>query len=160
MLSQLRTDAYVSFGNYPQEHGDTPEPIEWIVLEKDKNTALLLTKHGLDCKRFHHVKAKIRWDKCDLRKWLNGEFLHKAFSDKELAQIAETAIQTDDNPNGTKGCCETIDKVFCLSIEEVWKYFASSDERKCSPTSYAVSHNARKCENGCCWFWLRSRMCE
>ena len=128
-----------------------------MVLDNDGKTALVVSKYGLDCKKFHHKRTSISWRDCDLRKWLNGEFLNRAFSSEERKQIAESAINTADNLEyGTKGCGETHDKVFCLSIEEVNKYFVSKDARKCQPTSYAVEQGAYTFSDGCCSFWLRS----
>ena len=150
--------SYVTFGRYPQNNGDKPEPIEWQVLENDGKTVLLLAKYGLDCQPFHHEWVDVGWDNCDLRKWLNREFFNKAFNADEQKQIADSRIYTGNNPDyGTSGCGETQDKVFCLSIEEANKYFASDNARKCQPTAYAVSRNAYKdSDTGYCWFWLRS----
>ncbi len=161
----FRPGEYVEFGKYPQWHGDTSEPIEWLALENDGKTALLLAKYGLDCKPFHKERLEIGWDRCDLRKWLNGAFLRKAFSNSEQRRIKESDIYTDDNPEyGTAGCGETRDKVFCLSIEEAWRYFGNvkenygctekwhsnavnqdwwvNRERACKATAYAVSQGA------------------
>lgn len=176
---ELIEGEYVIFGRYPQNNGNTPEPIEWRVLDNDGETALLISRYGLDCKPFHKEYkefAEIGWDKCDLRKWLNGEFLRKAFSISEQRRIAESDIYTGGNPKfGTEGCGETRDKVFCLSCDEAEKYFDSDDkdgdgnivnyDRACEPTDYAVGQGAFKEEEeededdpeyGNCWFWLRS----
>lgn len=155
---EAQVGAYVEFGNYPQNNGDTPEPIEWLVLENDGKTALLISRYGLDCKQFHHKNTSISWRECDLRKWLNSDFLKCAFTAEERQHIAESKINTGKNPEtGTPGCGETKDKVFCLSIEEVNKYLKTDEEKKCLPTAYAVSHEAHKDnDTGCCWYWLRS----
>lgn len=156
--SEFLAGAYVKFGNYPQNNSNEPEPIEWLVLENNSRTALLLSKYGLDCKHYHEVEADIRWRGCDLRKWLNGEFLNRAFNANEQKRIAKSVINTGDNSRlRTKGCGNTRDKVFLLSLEEAEEYFATDNARKCQPTPYAISHNAFKdSDTGGCWFWLRS----
>lgn len=40
----LKSGDYVKFGNYPQNHGDIKEPIEWVVLEVKDNEALLISR--------------------------------------------------------------------------------------------------------------------
>ncbi len=155
LFGEARVGSYVKLGRYPQNNGNTFEPIEWQVLENDGKTALVVSRYGLDCKQFD--SSRNNWRDCDLRKWLNGEFLQTAFSAEEQGQIALSKIYTVNNPNfGTSGCGETEDKVFCLSIDEANKYFASDNARKCQPTSYAVSRNAGKSSDGYCLFWLRS----
>jgi hypothetical protein len=126
-------------------------------LENDGNTALLISKYGLDCQKFHHNWVDIGWRDCDLREWLNSDFLSCAFNNDEQSQIAESVIFTGSNLEyGIKGCGVTRDKVFCLSIEEAKKYFASNSAIKCQPTSYTVSRDEWKCYAGNCNFWLRS----
>lgn len=155
--SSCEMGQFVTFGRYPQNNGDTPDPIEWLVLDKDDDTALLISRFCIDCKPFHPKPVAILWSDCDLRKWLNDDFLNQAFTFDEQRRIAVSNIYTGDNLEyGTKGCGETFDQVFCLSIEEAYEYFASNDERKCQPTIYAVSHNVWKGHAGNCFFWLRS----
>ncbi len=177
--------SYVKIGRYPQYGGDAPEPIEWLVLDNDGKEALLLSRFGLDCKPFHHEKVNITWRDCDLRKWLNSDFLGEAFTDDERHWIA------DSNTGNAKD--ETLDKVFCLSLEEAYKHFGNvtehmgcsehwhtdieetdwwvNRERSCPPTAYAISHGAVQGKNiskkkgqiktpewwiDNCLFWLRS----
>ncbi len=157
-----QTGSCVIFGSYWQNDGDDlgvqTEPIEWLVLENDGTTALLISKYGLDCQLFHHEMADIGWDACDLRRWLNTVFFNSAFSEEERERIAESSIYTGGNPIfSPKGCGETRDKVFILSLDEAASLFVSDDARKCQPTAYAVSRGAfNDSDNGCCWFWLRS----
>ncbi|MCR5661239.1 MAG: DUF6273 domain-containing protein [bacterium] len=149
--------SYVKFGNFPQDVREPPVPIDWLVLDNDGRTALLISEKGLECISFHRVFKPRTWKDCNLREWLNHEFAQTAFNDEELGRIADSLIRTDNNPDyDTKGCGETTDKIFCLSIDEAKKYFASDDARKCQPTNYALSHLAFKSSNGYCIFWLRS----
>ena len=157
--AQFEVGSYVTFGHYPQNNGDTPEPIEWLVLKNNNKTALIVSKYGLDCKQFHHNRLDddVSWRNCDLRKWLNSDFLNKAFSSDEQERIVFGPIFTADNDKcWTEGCGRTYDKVFCLSIAQATKYFVSDALRKCRPTAYALSHRVWRNDDGYCWFWLRS----
>ena len=44
----------IQFGSYQQEY-DYKQPIEWIVLEKQNNKMLLVSKKILDCKPYHNT---------------------------------------------------------------------------------------------------------
>ena len=163
--AQFEVGSYVTFGRYPQNNGNTPEPIEWLVIDNDGKSALVVSKYGLDCRPFHHEKANISWRDCDLREWLNSDFLNLAFTADEQEEIIKSSVFTDDNPySGNKGCGLTHDKIFCLSIEEVYKYFGNvkkengftedrcsdilnlivwvSRDPACQPSAYAVSLGA------------------
>ncbi len=155
--ADCREGSYVTFGSYPQNNGDTPEPIEWLVLENDGESALLLSKYGLDCQPFN-AEPDVTWETCTLRKWLNESFLNEAFSAEEQGMIKTSVVTADANPEfDTPPGNDTNDKVFCLSIPEAQKYFSSDESRKCQPTAYAVSRKAyRDSDTGCCGFWLRS----
>lgn len=169
-ICDARIGSFVKFGSYPQNNGNTLEPIEWLVLENDGKAALVLSRYGLDCKPFHHKNEDIRWDGCDLRQWLNSDFLNSAFNADEQKQITSSKIYTGDNPeSGVSGSGETDDKIFCLSIEEAWKYFGgvkenygctgkwyskaideewwANRERSCKPTTYAVSKGVIQSKN-------------
>ena len=169
VLSPYEVGTYVTFGRYPQNNGDVPEPIEWLVLENEGNTMLMVSKYALDSKRYHH-KNNISWRDSDLRKWLNGDnedcFLQRAFNAEERERIADSIIYTYNNPDyGTEGCGETHDKVFCLSIEEARKkdYFANNSTRRCEATNYAISNGTLIDDDNdnyrSCLFWLRSPGC-
>ncbi len=116
--------SFLVFGRYPQTITNEIKPIQWVVLGKENGTALLLSRFALDCKKFHNEFKSVSWRDCDLRKWLNGDFYNTAFNDAEKRRIVDSKIITPGNPDyGTRGCGMTIDKVFCLSIREVWNYF-------------------------------------
>lgn len=149
--SSCEKGQYVTFGRYPQNNGDTHEPIEWLVLDKDDENALLISRFCLDCKPFHNEPGAISWRDCDLRKWLNDDFMRGAFSADDQNRIAESTINVGGSPSDDGG--ELHDKLFCLSIEEAEKFFGADDTRKSQPTAYAVSHNAKQSH---CWYWLRS----
>ncbi len=149
--------SYVNFGRYPKNDSNTPEPIEWQVLENDGKTALLVSKYCLDSKTFNNEFRPISWRDCSLRKWLNGPFLRRAFTRAERSRILESIVFTEDNEAyNMPGCGETHDKLFCLSINEANKYFVSDEERERKPTNYAESNGLLKFSNGGCCYWLRN----
>lgn len=80
VVSRLKIGDYVKFGIYPQNTVNVQEPIEWLVLDVYGNDVLLVSRYGLDYKQYHNGFDGITWEDCDLRKWLNGEFLRNAFT--------------------------------------------------------------------------------
>ena len=154
----IRKGDLIKFGNYPMEANGQKEPIEWLVLEVRGNEALLISRYGLDCRQYHHKYVDMTWENCDLRKWLNHDFLKAAFSPEESARIKVSELRNDDNPrHGTGGGNSTKDRVFCLSIAEAERYFRDNKERQCQPTEYARNQGAWVDDsNGCCCWWLRS----
>ena len=116
-LKNAKVGDYVKFGNYPQtEEGDI-QPIEWQVLSREGNKVLVISLHGLDAKRFDEDSNN--WANSEIRKWLNGEFYNKAFTDQE-----KKSIKSSNLPD-----VGTSDNVFLLSVKELKKYFANNNER-------------------------------
>ena len=163
-FGKINAGDYISFGSYPQtSSGDDNTPIEWLVLESDEETALLISRYALDCKRYNEKKEDITWETCTLRGWLNNEFFNKAFSAEEKQYILQSDVSADKNPEySTNPGNATKDNVFLLSIVEANKYFKSDDARKCAPTDYAIQQGAYTSDSykvegrRACWWWLRS----
>ncbi len=155
---------YVTFGSYPQtEAGNDNTPIEWLVLENDGETALLISRYALDCKPYDEKQEDTTWEKCTLRGWLNNEFFNNAFSVEEKQSILQSEVSADKNPKySTNPGNATKDKVFLLSIVEANKYFKRDDARRCASTDYAIQQgvytsDSNKAEGrNTCWWWLRS----
>ena len=141
----VQVGSYVTFGTYEQDGNpeNGMEPIEWLILEEKNDRMLLITRYGLDCKKFNNIWGPASWENCSLRTWLNNSFLNKAFSLEEQKQIHQN---------------ETGDNVFLLSSIEAKQMFVSDAARQCKPTEYA---KAEGCfvnkKNGNCWWWLRSQ---
>ena len=145
----------VYLGSYPQSNTE-PEPIEWLVLAENDDQMLLLSREVLVSLPWHNTHTAVTWDNCDLRAWLNGEFLESAFSGEEQAAILSVTLDNSDDygydtPVGTS----TQDQVFLLSVSEVQAYLPE-DLRTVAPTSYALSHGAYTNGEGQCAWWLRS----
>ena len=151
----------VTFGAYPQTGAGTDmTPIEWILLARDGQHALLVSKYALDCKPFHAKEEDVTWQKCALRKWLQKDFLNKAFSSE--AQSAIRLSNVDNSRNQGYGKYEPIDggntrdRVFLLSYGEAWAYLDSNSDRMCAPTDYAKEQHTSMVSRGQGRWWLRS----
>lgn len=152
-------DSFV-FGTYEQDNNTAngKENIEWIVLDKDGASLLLLSKYAIDCRKYHRITTSVTWEKCSLRKWLNETFRDEAFTQEEQAMIPTVMVSADENPKySTSPGNSTQDQIFLLSILEANKYFSSNDERRCKPTAYAKAEGCTvNFINGDCSWWLRS----
>lgn len=162
-LQEINEGDYLKFGSYYQENASEKTPIEWLVLKKSGSKALLISRYGLDCKQYHSELVDMTWENCDLRKWLNGEFLKNAFTVSEQKKISLTKVANNNNPDySTIGGNSTEDRVFCLSLAEAENFFNDDEARKCVPTPHAVKEGAYEDSDnliegrGCCCWWLRS----
>lgn len=151
----------VYFGNYEQDNrtANGKEEIEWRVLEKDADgNMLVVSRFALDCRRYHDSVEQVTWEECDLRQWLNKDFISTAFTDAQKKNIKATTIENRDNADYyTAGGNDTKDKVFLLSIDEAKTYLPSTVDRVCLATHYAESQGSQLegITKACRW-WLRS----
>ena len=151
----------VCFGSYEQDNNfrNGNENIEWIVLEKENESVLLISDKALDCQPYNDTYKNVNWETCSLRKWINDTFYNTAFNTEEQMKIKDTEVLSDGK--------STVDKVFLLSAYEAKSYFADDEKRKCIPTVYAKAQGAfisdsHKPSNGgesTWWWWLRTS-CE
>ena len=164
---------YIKFGSYPQTSNGQVQPIEWQVLSKENNKMLVISKYGLDARRFD--SSSNNWENSEIRQWLNSEFYNKAFNDNEKKLIRNSSISTivyrkvkketgfwgslfgQEQEELVESSKFTDDRVFLLSKEEAEKYFANNTARQCKPTEYAKKNDAYvDSSNGYSWWWLRS----
>ena len=146
----------VTFGSYEQDDDLTngKEPIEWIILDAQDGKSMLISKNALDYRSYHSVVMSITWETCDLRAWLNNEFLSEAFSANEQERIPTVTVSTDRNPNYvTSPGNETQDQVFVLSVTEAKNLFSTNEERKCETPEWAKSQGY---PIDYCFWWLRT----
>lgn len=102
-------------------------PMKWRVLKLTGTQALLLADRMPDVHPFNDEAVDVCWEKSGLRRWLNGEFLDRAFSAEEKAAIL--TVEVENAPNyyfGTSSGPVTSDKVFILSENET---FATDDAK-------------------------------
>ena len=149
------------FGTYPVDaEGNRIASIWWIVKEKKFGKRLIISAHVVDAKPYNDSVDTVSWRTCTLRKWLNEDFIEKAFSEEERSRIMTTSVENLNNSN-EKESKDTSDKVFLLSKREFRQYF---NYNGCSVTDYTkqkvVSLPLTNCGSGKTTnrylVWLRS----
>jgi len=159
MNTKPQTGDIIPFGEY-----------NWRVLDVQEDRALIITENIIEQRAYHRECTYISWETCDLREYLNGEFLSKFDS----SRIVPQTIQNPNNPwCGTRGGNPTDDKIFLLSLDEIVKYFGDSGQLQNRPKNdgryswhteeYAFEiddkyniERVSKYKNTTCWWWLRS----
>jgi hypothetical protein len=159
------TAAVVSFGRYPQNSRGEVQPVEWLVLNVKKNgEALLLSRYALEAAPFSQKQLATSWQESYIRKWLNSDFLKKAFTPDEQKMIVYSFIpnkpveinfsredasywsrmlSADLNSAGgsvwsTEGTPQTRDRVFLLSYQEAMSYL-DRDTMAAKATDYSLT---------------------
>ena len=165
MKSEIKKGEIIRFGDY-----------DWRVLVSEENKLLIITEDIIAQKAYYNEYTEIDWENCDLRKYLQGEFMQK-FNKEEQARIA--LIENENKPNewySTRSGNITKDKIFLLSLEEIDKYFGNSGDYlakknrhdwdndkkewiKDDNDGWTVSNahdKDREIRNNYSWWWLRS----
>ena len=164
----IKSGDLIKFGSYYQNDPNKKEPIEWIVLDKENDQALLISKYGLDAKPYHNIFEEASWEKSFLRQWCNGYFLETAFDDNERKLIVERMNQNNDPIYLAKKIKkkkylenDTKDQIFLLSNDEYKQYVYQKPNSLCNATKFAFDngafiYNGPYSEKGYCEWWLRS----
>ena len=144
----------ITLGSFEQDNlaSDGAEPLNWIILDVEKDRALVLCTKGIDSRPWHAKYETVSWKGCDLRAWLNGEFLETAFSPDEREQILSTSWSNTADPLDT---ADTTEKISLLSLSEVRRYLVTEEQLLCEPTAYALGRGAEEIHGGVSW-WLRT----
>ena len=153
----VQVGTYVTIGSYEQDNDLTngKEDIEWLVLAREDNKALLISKYALDVQPYSQHITEVPWENSFMRKWLNDTFLNEAFSLDEQDSIIMSTVTADENPlHKLSQGNDTEDKVFLLSAAEAYEYFETDSARVCEMTDYcyAQSPNLTRLPG----WWLRS----
>ena len=120
-------------------------PYDWRVLDMQGDRKFLLSEHVLFYRPYHRTTTNISWEQSDIRSYLNTTFLN-SFNSQDQARIAFTNVVNGNNPRyGTAGGNNTTDRIFLLSIEEVWRYFGDDEDLTAKNLQGSASH-----------WWLRS----
>ncbi|MBE6753046.1 MAG: hypothetical protein E7559_01610 [Ruminococcaceae bacterium] len=164
-------DDCILFGAYEQDDdfSNGSEAIEWRVLDCESNKILIISEYCLDCVSYNETREYTTWKTSSLRHWLNDDFKNSAFSAEEQAYICTVENETQENPwhDDTDGGGNTEDQIFCLSINEVKKYFSNQKgilegesvvtDRLALATDYALGNGSfSHDEYDMTWWWLRS----
>lgn len=157
-LGDVAVGDEIAFGHFEQDN-DTEngaEQIVWIVVGKEGDKALLLSKFCLDTQPFHSKNGSVTWEDSLMRSWLNGEFCDAAFAAAEQQLLAQTELVNTDNPRYETTAGEnTVDRVFLLSYDEVNQYLTPS-QRCAQVTAYADGRDCYNNASGYAYWWLRS----
>ncbi len=91
----------ILFGSYEQDNNpyNGTEDIEWLVLAKEKDRVLVISRYALDCRPYNAKEQEVTWETCFLHGWLNDTFLNNAFSADEQAMIRTETVTADRNPS-------------------------------------------------------------
>lgn len=151
-IKKAKVGNTVKFGSFEQDNDKTNgfEDLEWIILEKNENKALLLAKKGLEVKAFDDKSdSTVTWADCSLRKWMNDKLYASIFSVEEKKYVLSTTLSTASNVTyRTSGGKKTKDKLFILSLEELRKYYNKAIDKEDSRrtvylTKYAFAHGGK-----------------
>ena len=141
------------FGTYPQNDtsGLQLEPIPWRLIRlMDDGTAIFTSYPILSKGAWHGVEdPKVTWKNCDLRNWLNNDFIIKAFTTKQI--ISDLMVDRED-VDQLDGSTYNIGKVFLLDLDTANTCFSSNEDRVAWPTAYAETLS----DEGYNDWWLRT----
>lgn len=79
---EIEPGDFVTFGSYEKD------PIEWIVISKDKDGITLFSRYGLLDKRMDKGEPG-SFEETSLHDWLNDDFFDESFSAKEKKRMVE-----------------------------------------------------------------------
>ena len=138
----LKKGDVIKLGKYKYEVDDEGNAIdadiEWNVLCVENDRVLVISKYVLDTMEYtkndRRGNSYSTWETCSLRKWLNDDFYNEAFEgyEKNIPQLTLNDnrtyryVSTDIYGRQTvitKEWNETKDKIFCLSVDEIYKYY-------------------------------------
>lgn len=141
-INDAQIGSIVQLGKYEQ-NGDLSEkePIEWIVLAKNEDKLLLMSRYIIEKIRFGYTPY---WKNSEIRKWLNDDFYLNSFDDSERAKI-QRMITSD----------ETDDMVFLLSSEEARLLFRTDSMRTAYITERLKNEGFKSYHDEGQW-WTRS----
>lgn len=144
MIANASVGDSLYFGSYEQDQidGNGKEMIEWIVLDKQEDRILVVSRYGLEEMQYRDNDDEKTWEECSLRRWLADTFLTEAFRESEQNQILWV-----ENVNSNKGdnSYKSMDQIFLLNKNEIKEYF--NDKEK---TLTKTNENENKA------WWLRS----
>ena len=117
--------------------GDFHGKMDWIVLRRQGDLAYVISKYVLI--DMHFDEYTNQWEDSGIRKWLNGEFYEKSFTDDEKSRFVSTG--GDKVTLLTLGEAKSFDKKILLGL----------------PTQYAKKHGlAWDFTSGGSSYWLKT----
>lgn len=158
----------VKLGRYEQDGNlnNGAEDIQWLVLAREGNNILLISKYSLLSSTYvewsaywdyskNNAELDITWANCVPRRVLNDIFYYEAFTEAEREKIILSTVVPDEDIDGGKNNePNTQDHIFILSASEAIKYFQNDNTRKSNVTKYMLKSNEMKAYFS--EWWLRS----
>ena len=148
------------------------EPIKWRILSEENGKALLFSELILDSEDYYNSNSNIEfshnggqgyannYEFSNIRKWLNGTFYNRAFTEVDKELILATTLDNSaksTNPNSDAAAINggvntyadgsVSDRIFLLSLQEATNVgYGFADYEQLGPTSspYANSDPLRK----------------
>lgn len=117
MMACLSPGDTITFGKLSKD-----EKAKWFVLDNDGKSVTLLAGFQLEhC--YDSTPEAVTWKDCEVRSWLNRDFLSDTFTSNEQSLLLEASLRNDSNPvYGTEGGDDTLDRVYLLSQAEAEQY--------------------------------------
>lgn len=107
MLRTSKVGDIIPYGLYEQDNNkdNGKESIEWQVLKKESEKALVISKYCIESKAYNDESFEdTTWADCSLRRWLNFNFADSAFTEEQKEKIEPSYFSTPDNEEyGTSG---------------------------------------------------------
>ncbi len=146
-------DRSIIFGAYEQDgdYNNGKEPLEWLVLDRDGDRALLLSKYGIETLLWDKDKVLEPWKVDDLYWMMNRTLYEDAFSAKERAVLIQTnPIKHESLDEYPYGMLQYPGYTFLLETDDVLygqgqdetRYFRTEESRITIPTAYAAEKGA------------------
>lgn len=153
-------DRSVIFGAYEQDgdFSNGAEPLEWLVLDRDGDWALLLAKYGIETMLFDKNESVHPWSDSELYRIINRELYQYMFSEEERAALLQTnsikdsslALSADMERlfyHGYTFLLETDDVLYGKKRDEM-PFFRTEESRITIPTAYAAQKGAWNDKDG------------
>ena len=163
-LAAVKVGDIITLGQYEQDNNpdNGMEDIDWVVLEKQDEKALLISRYALDAIQYYVSAPELdrSWEMSNIREWLNNTFMGEALSDSEKDIIICDTVRAEVNPKypETSPGNDVEDYIFILSADQAVKYFSTDEERQCEATEYAKAQGVWTDSNygdNAAW-WLRN----
>jgi hypothetical protein len=161
--------------NYAEENGQgfyfnrghwyRYEPIEWKIIDKDGDDVLVISQKALV---YHESSIDLSgYPNSSGRKFLNSDFIHAAFSEKEKEKILTTKLDNSPyffgqdysslppDPETESSYASTEDKIFLLSYAEWVQLLKGKEPKQIEITDYAQSFS-KDWPSHFPWWWLRT----
>ncbi|MBO4928449.1 MAG: toll/interleukin-1 receptor domain-containing protein [Clostridiales bacterium] len=144
--------------------------IEWLVLKKEENKVLIVSKDALDFRMYSENQTEVTWENSSLRRWLNEVFISSAFGAEEARMIVNTDVAGDKTfPSSSASGSGVLDRIFLLSSVEANLYLNSYRARACQGTAYCANiarasrgaaygrmQSGKNDDTFACQWWLRT----